>query len=203
MTRRLRALLAVAVSLGAAAPAGAQDLKGIRQGFWAEVGTGGGKIFINCTQCEEPLLTYGSGTYLRAGGSLNRKVKVGLELFTLEDKDAGSDDGTARIDQVAISPIMLWYPWSGGVYFKGGMGITRVTLDISGSAEVPNVRTKATGSSLTFGIGFDWPLLKFAAITTNLGVYYTGIGDLPVSTVGVLDDVITTVYHLNFAITIR
>ncbi len=202
MSRRAIGFAAIVACLGAAGSLGAQGLGEIRKGFWAEAGTGGGKIFINCTQCEEPLLTYGRGSYLRFGGSLNRKIKIGLELFALENTDKGSD-GVARIEQVAISPIMMWYPWRSGVYFKGGIGVTHFTLDLSGSTEVPDVLTTATGSALTFGIGFDWPLLKFAAITTNLGVYYTANGDLPIRPLGTLDDVITTVYQLNFAITLR
>lgn len=194
-----RHLAALAALLLLPTPAAAQ---GPRHGFWAEYGTGGGKIFLNCTQCEEPLLTYGRASYLRLGGSLNPRLKLGVELFVLEDRDADAS-GITRIEQAAIAPIVLWYPWRGGVYFKGGMGIANFTLDVSGSPEVPDFISEATGSALTFGVGFDWPLLKFAAITTNLGVYYTANGDIPLRPQGTIDDVITTVYHLNFAVTLR
>ena len=53
-----------------------------------------------------------------------------------------------------------------------------------------------------FGIGLDVPVHRWFAVTANFGVYYSAAGD--VRLVGNhVDDVITTVYQANFAITLR
>ncbi len=187
-------LLAATASLGAQRP--------YRSGFWFESGSGGGKIFLDCSSCTQPTVIYGRTGYLRGGGKLSDRVAWGLEVFSLLDKTFGGDDPVV-LEQVAVSPIVLWYPWRGGIFFKGGIGITNVSLVAPAAAGSPELITDATGSGLTFGAGLDIPLFKWLAVTTNLGVYYSANGDLAAQPLGVVDDMITTIYQVNFAITIR
>jgi hypothetical protein len=176
----------------------------IRRGFWAEAGGGGGNIHIGCATCEEPTVTYGRSGYVRIGGGISRRVLWGIELFGLLDEEftAGPTDETVSIENASIAPIVIWYPWKGGVFFKGGIGVTNVAVVTPGIDDDPPIVVSATGSGLNFGVGLDVPVHRWFAVTANFGVYYSAAGD--VRLVGnPVDDVITTVYQANFAITLR
>lgn len=175
-----------------------------RRGFWAEAGAGAGNIHIGCATCEEPTVTYGRSAYLRLGGGISRRVLWGLEFFGLLDEEftAGDADQPVTIENASVSPIVLWYPWRGGIFFKGGIGITNVAITTPGIDGSPPIVASATGSGLTFGIGLDVPLRRWLSVTTNLGVYYSAAGDVRFTGLAV-EDVITTIYQANFAITLR
>lgn len=184
----------------AASPLSAQ--KPYRSGWWIEAGAGGGKIHIDCAACTESTVVYGSAGYVRGGASFSDRVVWGLELFSLLDDEFG-DTNQISLRQVTISPVVLWYPWQGGVFVKGGVGISRMSVDAPETDDAPRIVGKATGSSMTFGLGLDLPLYRGIAVTTNLGVYYSANGDLVLPGVRTVDDMITTVYQVNFAVTVR
>jgi len=204
MTGIARVTFLGALWVGAlAAPASAQ--RPMRSGLWAEFGRGGGNVHLGCASCAEPTVTYGRSGYLRVGGTLTPRILWGGELFTLFDREFGSaEDGTAlTLDNSAISTIVLWFPWRGGIFFKGGLGLAHTELIAPLSDESPEqILTTGTGSSLTFGIGLDVPLSRRFSVTANFGMFYSAIGDAALLE-SVVDDVITTVYQANFAITIR
>jgi hypothetical protein len=197
--RRVVAWLALALL---AAPLGAQHPG--RRGFWAEGGIGAGNIHIGCATCEEPTVTYGRSAYVRLGGGISSRVLWGLELFGLLDDrfTAGDADEPLTIENASLAPIVIWYPWEGGVFFKGGIGVTNVAVTTPGIDEAPPIVVSSTGSGLTFGIGLDLPVHKWFSVTANFGVYYSAAGDVRL-TGSVVDDVITTIYQANFAITLR
>src|SRR5690606_17740558 len=135
----VRALLPVAAGLVLAASASAQ--RPIRRGFWAEAGGGGGNIHIGCATCEEPTVTYGRSGYIRIGGWISRRVLWGIELFGLLDEEftAGPTDAAVSIESASIAPIVIWYPWKGGVFFKGGIGVTNVAVVTPGIDDDPPI----------------------------------------------------------------
>ncbi|HEU4800787.1 MAG TPA: outer membrane beta-barrel protein [Gemmatimonadales bacterium] len=184
----------------AAAPVSAQ--RPYRAGLWIEAGGGGGKIHIDCSNCAESTVIYGSAGYLRGGATFSDRIAWGLELFSLLEDEFGANDQII-LRQVTVSPVVLWYPWQGGVFVKGGVGISRMSVDAPATEDAPAIVGKATGSSLTFGLGLDLPIHRGIAVTTNFGVYYSANGDLVLPTVGTVDDMITTVYQINFAVTVR
>jgi hypothetical protein len=133
-------------------------------------------------------------------------VLAGIEAFGLLDRSFRATADT--LENVTVGPIVLWYPWNGGVFLKGG-----VTLGV-GSATVhpPDlepVTTRRLGAGVAFGAGFDIPVHKWLSITANFGVYYNAQGDVLVKPAdGVnpaeyLEDVIVSMYNANFAITLR
>jgi hypothetical protein len=202
MSRRRLAMLALLLIGGTATSLAAQHPR--RNGFWLEIGGGGGNIHLGCSTCVEPTVTYGRSGYVRLGGGISRRVYWGLELFGLLDEDfrAGDDDTPVTIENSTVSPIILWYPWRGGMFFKGGIGITNTAVITPGIDDVPPIVVSGTGSGLTFGVGLDVPLHKWFSVTANFGVYYSAVGDVAL-TGTIVDDVITTVYQANFAITLR
>jgi hypothetical protein len=201
---RITAPLVVLGFLAAACPTEAAAQRPHRSGFWIESGAGTGAIRIGCSTCAEPIVAYGESSYLRAGGALSSRVLLGIEVFALLDRTFGIADGDSSltVENVSIAPVVLWYPWSGGVFLKGGVGLAHGEVIVPGPDDDRTVLASNTGSGVTFGVGFDMPIFKWLAITANLGVYYTALGDVTVAETRV-DDVIASMYNANFAITIR
>lgn len=202
MMRRIMLLLGAVLAGGVVSSAGAQHPG--RSGFWMEAGAGGGNIHVGCATCEEPTVAYGRSAYFRVGGAISQRVLWGVEFFGLLDErfTAGETDTPVTIENASIAPIVIWYPWRGGVFFKGGIGVANVAVTTPGIEGEPPLVVSGTGSGLTFGIGLDVPLHRSLSITTNFGVYYSAAGDVPFNGT-IVEDVITTVYQANFAITIR
>jgi hypothetical protein len=200
MTARWMVLVVCAAV--AAAPLAAQHPR--RSGLWLEVGAGGGNIHLGCSTCLEPTVTYGRSAYVRFGGGISRQVLWGIERFGLLDErfTAGEGDEPLTIENSTISPIVIWYPWKGGLFFKGGLGLTNTAVTTRGIDDAPPIVVSGTGTGLSFGMGLDVPLHKWLSVTANFGVYYSAVGDVPI-TGAIVDDVITTVYQANFAITVR
>ncbi len=175
-----------------------------RKNFWAESGAGTGGLWVGCAGCEAPLVAYGESSYLRAGGAFSRRVLWGVEAFTLLNKtfEAAEEGSVLRVESVSVAPIVLWYPWENGVFFKGGVGLSRSEVRLPGEGDAAPLLASGTGSGMTFGAGFDVPIVSWLALTVNVGAYFGAIGDLSVEQMYV-DDVITTMYNANFALTLR
>jgi hypothetical protein len=175
-----------------------------RSGFWVENGVGTGTIRIGCSTCAEPTVVYGQSSYLRGGASLSSRVLLGIEVFALLDERFGlaEGDSSLTIENVIVGPVVLWYPWRGGLFLKGGFGLAHgeVLIREAGANAAP--LATGTGSGVMFGAGFDVPIFKWLSVTANFGIYYTALGDVRVQGT-YIDDVITSMYNANFAITIR
>ena len=53
-----------------------------------------------------------------------------------------------------------------------------------------------------FGVGLHVPLWRQLSTSASFGVYYSAIGDVPI-TENVVDDVISTGYHVSIALVLR
>ncbi len=175
-----------------------------RKSFWAEVGAGTGGLWVGCVGCETPPPAYGESSYLRAGGTFSDRVLWGFEVFTLLNKtfEAGDTRNTLRVENVSLAPVVLWYPWESHVFFKGGVGLSRSEVRLPSEEEQMPLLASGTGVGMTFGAGFDMPVLSWLALTVNAGAYFGAVGDLAVED-AYIDDVITTMYNANFALTLR
>lgn len=197
-------LLVLACTLLAGARAVDAQEQPVRQGWWAEIGAGTGGVWVGCATCEEPTAYFGESTYLRGGGAFSERVLWGVEVFTLLNRtfQAAQSRGPSEVENMSLAPIVLWYPWRGSLFVKGGVGLARSEVRVPGPVEGETIRVRGTGSGLTFGAGFDVPLLSWLAVTTNFGVYFGAVGDVSVPP-DYVDDVITTMYNVNFALTLR
>ncbi len=205
MTRR-RFPLRGAAMLGALALLGAAaaPAQTTRKHFWAENGAGTGGLWVGCAGCDAPIVAYGESSYVRAGGAFSPRVLWGVEVFTLLNKTFEMAEGgrPLQVENVSLAPVVLWFPWENGVFFKGGVGVSRGEVRLPGADAGTSVLASGTGSGMTFGAGFDVPVFSWLALTINVGAYFGAIGDLAVGDTYV-DDVITTTYNANFALTLR
>jgi len=192
-------LLAVlAVSAGAA---GAQEAP--RSGFWLEGGSGAGTVRSACSGCPVVTVAYGRSTHLRVGGAVSPHALLGFEVFALQSSELTLADGLApgEAENGGVGPVVIWYVGPSGLFLKGGVGLARGTFTVQ-SAEGEPLTTERTGLAYTFGIGFDFGIARWLALTANLGSYVTAIGDVRVDG-AVADDVIATVYEAAVGVTLR
>jgi len=185
-----------------AAPLAAQ--RPHRGGFWFELGGGPATARVACAGCSEVTTATGSSGYLRLGGTVSNGVLLGLELASFSDKSFGfrSDpDRKVKAETASLGVLALWYPWRGGFFLKGGVGLAggdfTVTPD-SGKQRTVN----GNGVGMTFGVGYDLKLSRRFALTATGGANIAAIGDLVLPTV-TIDDAIASTYHLTIGLTVR
>ena len=198
MTRLSCALLALLLTAHAASAQGE-----LRRGFWLEGSTGTGTVRNTCAGCSGITVGYGSSSHLRIGGTLNRRLLVGLELFALRSSKITLAPGAAPVDaeNVSIAPVVIGYVGHSGFFLKGGAGLTQGTFTVRPPTGEP-VTTERTGSGLTFGLGLDIKLLEWLAMTVTFDTYVAAVGDVYVDDV-LVDDIIATVYQAGIGLTLR
>lgn len=175
----------------------------LRQGFWLEGSTGTGTVRNSCAGCPGITVGYGSSNHLRIGGSLNRRLLVGVELFALRSSKITLASGAPPVDaeNISVAPIVIGYIGHSGFFLKGGAGLTRGNFTVRPESGEP-VTTRRTGSGLTFGVGLDIKLLRWLAMTVTLDTYVAAVGDVYVEDV-LVDDIIATVYEAGIGLTLR
>jgi len=175
----------------------------LRQGFWLEGSTGTGTVRNTCAGCPGITVGYGSSNHVRIGGSLNRRVLVGLEFFALRSSEITLAPGQPPVDaeNISLAPVVIGYVGHSGFFLKGGAGLTRGNYSVRPESGEP-VTTRRIGSGLTFGVGLDIKLLRWLAMTVTLDTYVNAVGDVYVQDV-LVDDIIATVYEAGIGLTLR
>jgi hypothetical protein len=168
-----------------------------------ELGSGPGAVRIGCGGCSNVTLAGGTTGMLRLGGVLSSKVLLGVEAFGFTDERFGlaANDTSVTADNSSLGAVVLWYPWRGGVFLKGGVGVAGGQFTVKADTGQGAVN-EGTGVGLTFGFGFDLPVSRRFAITANAAAFITAIGDVEVHGV-LVDDVIPTMYQLSVGLTLR
>ncbi|MGD8287889.1 MAG: outer membrane beta-barrel protein [Gemmatimonadota bacterium] len=195
-------VLAAALTLLLAA--GDASAQSGRRGFWLEGMVGTGTVRNTCAGCPGVTVGYGSAYHLRVGGSLNQRVQLGLEVFSMTASDFRPGPGADPVDaeNASLAPIVLWYVGRSGFFLKAGAGLARGTFTVESEEGSELITIERTGSGLTFGVGFDMRLADWLALTANLGTYVTAIGDVSVNDT-LVDDIIATVYEAGVGLTLR
>lgn len=198
MTRLAWTILALVITAQAASAQGE-----LRRGFWLEGSTGTGTVRNTCAGCPGITVGYGASSHVRVGGSLNRRLLVGLEFFALRSSEIRLAPGTPPVDaeNISVAPVVIGYVGHSGFFLKGGAGLTRGNFTVRPESGEP-VTTKRTGSGLTFGAGLDIKLLQWLALTVTLDTYVAAVGDVYVEDV-LVDDIIATVYEAGIGLTLR
>ncbi|HKA57591.1 MAG TPA: hypothetical protein VKD28_03180 [Gemmatimonadales bacterium] len=198
--------LAVTLLLGHGAAAAQKPSRPHRSGLWGEFGFGPGYVRIACSGCEDVVGASGATSYLRIGGIVSDHVIIGFEAFSLLNKTLGyatPDSGTtAETGTAAI--ILMWYPGSRGLFFKGGVGAAFGQFSIpsdSGGAALADTSTGG-GIGITWGLGWDAPISRKFAFTGNAAVFVTALGDVALANRRV-DDLIATMYTVSVGFTFR
>ena len=106
-----------------------------------------------------------------------------------------------RLNLRGIQAVVLWYPSPpGGFFGQAGLGLSRIrnSFDVGGET----VRGGETGLGVTAGIGWDFPLRKGLYLTPRIASVV-----VPVATIdtpaGPLDNVVSTLYRFELALTFR
>ncbi len=180
----------LAAMLGVSAPLAAQG------GAWYTLGGGAASNRVSCDNCEEITRHWGGSGYLRAGGHLNTRVRLGGELYFWQGAIGGSEV-YVRVAQ----GIVLWHPWqSGGFFAQAGLGLSRLrnVFDLEGAT----VRASETGISVMLGLGYEVRIAGRFHLTPSLSsvVVPTATIDTPS---GALDNVVATVFQLGLGVTFR
>lgn len=177
-----------------------------RSGLWGELGFGPGHVRIACSGCDEVVGASGTTSYFRLGGIVSDHVLIGFEAFTLLNKTLGhaSPDSGTTAETGTAAIIIMWYPGSRGLFFKGGVGAAFGQFSIppdSTGTTVPDTSTGG-GIGITFGLGWDAPISRKFAFTGNAAVFVTALGDVVMANRRV-DDLIATMYSVSVGFTFR
>lgn len=195
--------LALVVTLAALPGVRAEAQRPHRTGFWLELSSGPGAVRIGCGGCADVTLSSGSTGDIRLGGTLTDKVLLGVEIFGFTDERFGfaPHDTAVTAENSSLNAVVLWYPWHGGVFLKGGVGVAGGRFTVKADTG-PGAVNEGTGVGLTFGFGFDYPISRRFALTANAAAFITAIGDVQVNGAAV-DDVIPTMYQLGVGLVLR
>ncbi|HET8943784.1 MAG TPA: hypothetical protein VFO59_03305 [Dehalococcoidia bacterium] len=187
---RSRLALVLAMTVVASGSADAQS------GVWVSAGGGPARNRVSCESCEDITSHWGAGGFVGVGGVVSRNVLVGGELnfwqATVEDQD---------VYVRGVQAVVLWYPSPpGGFFGQAGLGLSRIrnSFDVGGES----VRGGETGLGVTAGIGWAFPLGKEIYLTPRVASVV-----IPVATIdtpaGPLDNVVSTIYRFELALTFR
>lgn len=147
MRRALSLSLAIALIVGAALPARAQEQPKYR-GFWIGFGAGGG---WETWQWDFGTAGRGYSVYLRMGGTVSQHVLFGGEIL------GWFDEGSGQHERLNVTATALLYPFASGPWFvKGGWGVAQAE------------REDRQGVGITLGSGFDFRLGGNFYVTPNV-----------------------------------
>lgn len=145
MVRFLSAFLSLCLAFTSSAPAVlAQSEKEPppRRGFWIGLGFGYGSL--TCEGCDASEGGF-SGT-LRLGGTLSQKVRLGVSTNGWYKSEEG-----VTLSQGNLSGMVMWFPsTTSGFHLTGGLGISILSLDLSGYGS-----DSETGAGAILGIGYE------------------------------------------------
>lgn len=133
-------------------PGAAQSSR--RSGQWMGFGVGGGFGRVSCAICEANRHGSVSG-YVRGGGTLNRRLLLGLEVNGWTRREDNVDEFL-----LGVSAAVYWYPNpQRRLYYKGGLGVMLYQID-DGPGRLSSA---ALGPSV--GAGYDMPLSGSVSLT--------------------------------------
>jgi len=174
-----------------------------RSGFWLEGAWGAGTVRSACSACAQATVASGSSAHLRAGGALSPTALLGVEIVQLRSANFVLAEGGVPVDtrSGSVAPVVLWYPGGTGLFLKGGLGLSRGTFTIP-STSGETLTTSRMGSVITLGFGFDLGIVRWLALTANLGMTVTAMGDIHLDG-AFADDLVATAYEAGLGLALR
>jgi hypothetical protein len=144
-------------------------------GLWGGFGLGTG---VNLTGLNDGGSLWGFTGYGRLGGTLSQRVLLGGEsAFWI-----GSRDGV-DFSRGNLSAVVLFYPQArGGLFLKGGIGLSYTMTAISQSTAVGGVYFQTSvsqskgGFGATAGVGYDVRLGRNLYLVPEVGYYLQAVG---------------------------
>jgi hypothetical protein len=178
--RTLKILVLACCALGVLPLAAQQAPRRSGQGLGVGIGMGVGRV--TCAICQSNRNSSLSG-YLKAGGTLNRRMLVGLEVNGWMRAAGGADELI-----LGLAGSAYWYPNPRKrLFYKGGIGVMHYKTD-----DGPN-RLTSTAFGPQLGAGYDFPISPSVSVTAfgnwliaSLGGELTFNGDTFRSDVGLM-----------------
>lgn len=126
-----------------------------RAGFWIGLGLGHGSL--GCEDCGSR--EGGLSGNFRLGGTVSPKFLLGVESNGWYKEESG-----VTLTMANFSAVGVFYPSeTGGFHLKGGLGISRIELSVSGFGS-----ESETGGGAILGLGYDAPVGRSFSLTPYL-----------------------------------
>ena len=172
-----RVLMAIGVLIGCGRPATGQEPPtseepAPRHGFWFGAGFGIGSLGRTCDACDNLPGESGPTAYVKAGGTPDRQMAIGVELTGWRKKVEGSTITSAS----ALVVVSLYPSTRSGLFLKGGLGGSLYRQDAPTKPASDTAQT--TGFGLTAGIGYDWPIATHVYLTPVANFVFGSLGNI-------------------------
>lgn len=158
------ALAALALAAGAL-PAQRSKVTANRSGQWIGFGFGPGVSRVGCDICTSSRPGSISG-YFKAGGTLSRKVLLGVETDGwIHNSDA--------VDEylVGLAGEVYFYPNPRKrLFYKAGLGVMRFQMDDGQN------RISSTAFGANLGAGYDLPYSRAVSFTPFASIFVASLG---------------------------
>jgi hypothetical protein len=123
------------------------------RGFWIGVGLGYGSL--GCDDCGGEREGALNGT-LRLGGTISPKLRLGVSTNAWYKDESG-----VTLSMSNLSAIAMFFPSAtGGFHLTGGLGVSLLSLDVSGLGS-----DSETGVGAVLGLSYDAMLGRSFALT--------------------------------------
>jgi hypothetical protein len=155
-----------AVALAASALAAQQpNASASRGGQWLGVGVGGGWGRVTCGVCASNRETSISG-YVKAGGTLNRRMLLGVEADGWMRSDSNVDEFL-----IGIAAQLYFYPNPRKrLFYKAGAGMMLYQID-----DGPG-RLTSTAFGPSIGVGYDLPVSPSVSFSPFASAFIASLG---------------------------
>jgi hypothetical protein len=188
-------LILALVILAPSVPAAGQEAQSSRSGLWVTIGGGAARNRVDCDNCGDIGRYWGGMVFVRAGGSITERVRLGAEGYTWQ-RGLEEEDSYLR----GVQGIVLWYPSfpARGFFVQAGLGLARLHSDFQ--REGAPVRAAETGMSVMLGVGYDIPITRRLLLTPV--VSSTAVPTATIDTPsGPLENVVGTLFLVGLGVT--
>ncbi|MGQ0703293.1 MAG: outer membrane beta-barrel protein [Gemmatimonadales bacterium] len=177
----LTAILAVAMLIPSLASAqrrrGLEDVtRSDRHGFWLSIGAGAGwESYRFDTPSDWTDSQMAPSLWLALGGTVNQHLRLGAELNAWVHENFDEESGLNVTESLGGALLVAqFYPMSRqGLFFKGGLGISRSAADVEG----PGGNVGETGFAALGGAGYEIRLGRNVFLTPSLNFMHHWSGD--------------------------
>lgn len=177
MRTLVRAILLALLATAAAASLAAQDIRPLasttRTGFWWGIGLGAARADVACNGCVNvdpetfPMLD------IRLGGTLSRKVTLGVQVTGGSKKGAFGDPYNVTHNVGDMNVSAYYYPEADGdFWFQGGLA------GVVWQGKSGGTTLHSTAGGITVGAGYDFRFGRNASVTPTLRAVFGGKGNI-------------------------
>ena len=184
MSVNIRCVVIFGALLVVAASAASAQYPQTRQGFWFGFGLGYGSGNSTCDNCLSGPRVSSNTAWIKAGGTLNPRVRLGGLIDAWSNKSGGTTETMANL----TASVYLYPRPATGFFVTGGLGFSNYRVDTS-----PVIT--GTGWGLTVGVGYDLRVGREVSLTPAASYGYGSVGNVNVSGVS---DPYATGWKQNF-----